>query len=218
MADLKLVIGNKNYSSWSLRAWIGLAEAGLAFDEVVLPLDTPEFAEKIPTYSGAKRVPVLIHGDLTVWDSLAILEYVADLAPEAGLLPDDGQARAVARCVAAEMHAGFAPLRRALPMNLKRPPRAIAIGDAVADDIARIQHIWLDCRDRYGDGGDCLFGGFTIADAMFAPVASRFATYQVPLDPVCAAYRDSLLNRPSFQRWQADGVAEAWVNQSYDAL
>jgi glutathione S-transferase len=211
VAALTLVVGNKNYSSWSLRPWLALRQAQIDFDEIVIPLYQAESKAALLRHSPAGRVPVLVHGDRTIWDSLAILEYLAETFPAARHWPEDAAARALARCIAAEMHAGFAALRAGLPMNLRehRPgrPRSAAVGA----DIARITAIWRDCRTRFGDRGPFLFGAFTAADAMYAPVATRFCTYGVELDPTCRAYADAVLALPAFQEWQAAAQEEPWV-------
>lgn len=211
MHDLALVIGNKAYSSWSLRAWLALKQTGAAFDEVVVPLDRPDSADRLRAESPSARVPVLHCGGLTVWESLAILEYIAETWPQAGLWPADPGARAVARAVSSEMHAGFAALRGSLPMDLKRRKTARPLPPAVAADVARILDIWRDCRTRFGTGGPFLFGPFTAADAMFAPVATRLDTYRVPVDDVASAYIEAILAWPAFRLWQAAAEAEPWI-------
>lgn len=216
MADFTLVIGNKNYSSWSLRPWLALKATGQPFDEVLVGLRRPDSKAKILSHSPAGKVPVLKHGDLLIWESLAICEYIAELFPEAGLWPRDPRARAVARAVAAEMHAGFAALRRDLPMDiagLSQVPRSA--GEEAKADIARIQQIWQDCRGRFGaggeegEGGDFLFGRFGIADCMYAPVATRLRSYRVPLDPVAEAYVAAIYAHPAMQEWCAAAAKEA---------
>jgi len=211
MSTVTLIIGNKAYSSWSLRAWLGLKAVGAPFDEVVIPLSRPDTAAAIARYSPSGRVPALVADGLTVWDSLAILESLAERFPAAGLWPQDPDARAVARSVAAEMHAGFAPLRREMRMDLKQRFPSCEPSPAVAADIARIAGIWRDCRARFGAGGPFLFGAFGIADCMYAPVVTRFETYGVPLDPACRAYADAVLALPAMRDWTADALAEAWV-------
>jgi len=206
---LTLVIGNKNYSSWSLRPWLALKAAGQPFDEVMIGLRQPETRARILAHSPAGKVPVLKDGDLLVWESLAICEYVAESFPEAGLLPADARARAVARSVMAEMHAGFAALRRDLPMDIHA--KGIAAGQPSEEarlDIARVQQIWEDCRGRFGQGGDYLFGRFGLADCMYAPVATRFRTYGVALDPVSTAYVDAIYAHPAMQEWMAAAAGE----------
>ena len=174
---LTLVIGNKNYSSWSLRPWIAMKVAELAFDEVVIPLYEPGSREAILKYSPAGKVPVLIDGERHVWELLAILEYLAEKFPGARLWPADAGARAHARVVATEMHGGFQALRKACPMNLWLPPKARAQADDVMENVRRIDALWSDCRARLGSGGPFLFGAFGTADAMYAPVVSRLHTY-----------------------------------------
>ena len=210
MSRLVLVIGNKNYSSWSLRPWLALRMAGLDFEEVRIPLYEPGSHDAILRHSPAGRVPVLRDGDVTVWDSLAICEYVAELAPQARLWPDDRAVRAHARSISAEMHAGFTALRTAMPMNLRieRATLAASPSAAVQDDVTRIIAIFEACRARHGAAGDYLFGRFTIADAMFAPVATRFRSYSVALPARAQAYADALFALAPMREWVAAGVAE----------
>jgi glutathione S-transferase len=209
--SLTLVIGNKNYSSWSLRPWIALTESGIAFDEILIPLDQSETKARIAAHSPAGRVPVLIHDDLHVWDSLAILEYLAETFAQRAWWPGDPQARARARSIAAEMHSGFAALRNAMPMNCRTRLPGRGINPESSRDIARIIDIWSACRAEFGGGGDFLFGAFSNADAMFAPVASRFLTYAVDLPPVAAAYVEALHNLPAMQAWLTAARSEPWV-------
>jgi glutathione S-transferase len=216
MPDFKLILGNKNYSSWSLRPYLALSHVGVPFDEVVIPLRHADTAERIAAHSPSGRVPVLVHGDLTVWDSLAICEYLADVFPEAKLWPADRAARATARSVSAEMHSGFAALRTDLPMNIRaeRPRRELFA--EVQADIARIRKIWRDCRARFGAGGRFLFGTFGVADAMFAPVVTRFRTYGINLDGGEAAYADAVWHLPALQRWAEAGQKEPWAIAQYE--
>jgi glutathione S-transferase len=218
LSDLTLVIGNKNYSSWSLRPWLALKAAGQSFEEKLIVLRRPETKAEILLQSAAGKLPVLKlnglkAGDLTIWESLAICEYIAETWPEAGLLPEDARARAVARSVMSEMHAGFAALRRELPMDIcKLSPLAqkgVTPGDEAKLDIARVQQIWQDCRGRFGKGGEFLFGRFGIADAMYAPVATRFRSYGVALDPVSEAYVNAIYAWPAMQEWCAAAAKEA---------
>src|SRR5208282_877027 len=199
---LRLVIGNKNYSSWSFRPWLALKVAGIAFEETLISLDAPDFKARLTALSGAGKVPVLIDGDTHVWESLAIFEYLAEKFPAAALWPQHPAARAHARAVAAEMHAGFLPLRRQLPMNVRRPvmPRALD-ADAVAD-VARIDAIWNECRARFGSGGPYLYGAFTAADAMYAPVVWRFHTYAVAVSAPASAYMRALMALPAWNEWR----------------
>lgn len=203
MAEFTLIIGNKNYSSWSLRPWLALKRAGLPFDEVLIALDQPNTRSEIFRWSPSGRVPCLVHGDVSVWESLAIMEYLAEIAPEAGLWPEDRGARALARAVSTEMHAGFSALRQALPMNIRSsfPGRPIPV--PVQEDINRVAAIWRDCRKRFGEsaGGPFLFGGFTIADAMYAPVVTRFTTYGVPLDEDARSYVATMTALPEMRAW-----------------
>jgi len=211
MPDMTLIIGNRNYSSWSLRAWLAMRVAGLAFDEVVIALDQPDTASRIAEYSRAGRVPILRHGDSSIWDSLAICEYAAELAPGVGLWPADRAARGMARSVSAEMHSGFAALRGALPMNIRADRPGVPIADDVQADIDRICQVWRDCRQAFGTGGPFLFGGFSIADAMFAPVASRFRTYRISVDELAQKYIDAIHTLPAMQESSAAAAAEPWV-------
>jgi glutathione S-transferase len=211
VSNLHLVIGNKNYSSWSLRPWMMLTMAGIPFRETVIPLDTPETVGLIAAYSGAGRVPVLHHGRQVVWESLAIMEYLAELFPEKHLWPKAVSARAVARAVANEMHAGFGALRSACPMNIRRAKKPVVMTDAVLKDVARIEAIWRDCRARFGKGGKFLFGKFSIADAMYAPVVSRFETYAIAVTDDTRAYMESVLNTPAFGAWREAALAESWI-------
>ncbi len=207
---LSLVIGNKNYSSWSLRPWIAMRHAGLAFEEVLIPLDQDDTARRLSEESPSGLVPVLRDGDLTVWDTLAICERVAELAPDAGLWPADAKARAVARSVAAEMHSGFSALRSECPMNIRRRS-AYAASPAVTRDIDRIKTVWRECRTLNGSGGPFLFGAFTIADAMYAPVCTRFRTYGLAEDDVAGSYIDAVLAHPAMRDWTEAARNEEWV-------
>jgi glutathione S-transferase len=208
---LKLFIGNKNYSSWSFRPWIGMKAAGVAFDEEVISLDAPEFKPTISKLSGTGKVPVLIDGDVRVWESLAILEYIAEKFPAAGLWPSDPGARAHARIIASEMHGGFLPLRRLCPMNMWRPVKKLALTAEVAANVARIDAMWTDCRTRFGKGGPFLFGTFGAADAMYAPVVSRFHTYAIEVGAQARTYMQAVMALSVYKEWQVAGVKESWV-------
>jgi len=205
---MKLVVGNKNYSSWSLRAWLALAATGEPFEEEVIALDQPGTKAAIAKHSPAGRVPVLIDGEVAVWESLAILEYLAERLPAANLWPADRAARARARSVSSEMHASFQALRGAAPMNLWRPVIALAVTPAVQADLDRICAIWTECRAKFGAGGPFLFGRFSNADAMFAPVATRIRTYALPVDAVSAAYVETIHTMPEFRRWHDAAMRE----------
>lgn len=211
MSKLQLVIGNKNYSSWSMRPWMALSMAGIPFRELVIPLDTPETAALIAQHSAAGRVPVLYHGRQRVWESLAIMEYLAELFPEKHLWPKPLAARAIARAVANEMHAGFGTLRNACPMNLRRPRKPVPMSEAALRDVARIEQIWRECRARFGKGGKFLFGRFSIADAMYAPVVSRFETYAVQVAADTRSYMDTIMNTEAFAAWREAALKETWV-------
>ena len=206
-----LVIGNKNYSSWSLRAWLLLAEAGIEFSEQRIPLDVENTAAELARFSPAGRVPVLLLGDEVIWDTLAIAETIAERWPEKKLWPDNVAARAHARSISAEMHAGFASLRETMPMNCRAMGRKVSIPDDLATDIDRIVDIWSDCRRRYHAEGDWLFGRFSIADAMFAPVVMRFRTYGMNLPESASVYPQRLLNSESMQNWLAAAESEVEV-------
>jgi glutathione S-transferase len=206
--DLTLVIGTQNVSSWSLRPWLALKQTGAAFKTEKITLRQPDTRQQILRHSPAGHVPILKDGERLIWDSIAILEYLAERFPAAQLWPQNTVARAVARSVSAEVHAGFAALRDDLSMDIRlqtvRQPNV-----AAAADIERITAIWRDCREHYGAGGDFLFGRFSNADAMYAPVVTRFKSYGVPLDPVSAAYRDAVLALPAMREWYAAAAAEA---------
>jgi glutathione S-transferase len=209
---LKLVIGNKNYSSWSMRPWLALRANDIAFEEIFIPLYTGDADKKrILSFTHSGKVPALIDGDVTVWDSLAIIEYVAERFPEARLWPEDRARRAHARSISSEMHSGFMALRNECGMNLHRPVRPIALSDDARANVARIEQIWMDCRARYGELGPFLFGTFGAADAMFAPVVHRFRTYAIAVAPQARAYMDTMMALPAFQEWTEAGLAETLV-------
>ena len=211
MSAFTLIVGNRNYSSWSLRGFLAVRAAGVPFDEVLIRLSEPGSKDELLKHSPAGRVPVLKHGERTIWDSLAIIEYLAEIRPDAGLWPADAAARAHARSIAAEMHAGFQALRAHMPMNLRKSLPGKGRGRDVAEDIERIFAIWTNCRARYGALGPFLFGRFSAADAMYTPVATRFRTDAVELDDVAQAYVDAVLMRPDFREWHAAALEEPWV-------
>lgn len=211
VSNLHLIIGNKNYSSWSLRPWMALSMAGIPFRETVIPLETPETAGLIAEHTGAGRVPVLRHGRLAIWESLAIMEYLAELFPEKKLWPKPIAARAMARSIANEMHAGFGALRNACPMNIRRPKKPVPLSEAVVRDIRRIEEIWRDCRTKFGKDGKFLFGKFSIADAMFAPVVSRLDTFAIAVSDESRTYIDTLMNTAAFQAWCEAALKETWI-------
>ncbi len=203
-----LAIGNKNHSSWSLRPWLALKAAGVVFDEQLIPLRQPDSKARILAFSPAGKVPALKIGGLLLWDSLSICEYVAETYPQAGLWPADAEARAVARSVAAEMHSGFMGLRRDLSMDIQRRLPLPALADDACGDIARVLAVWNECRAEYGKAGPYLFGGFSIADCMYAPVVTRFRTYGYGLDAVCQAYSDAVFAHPAMAEWCKAAEAE----------
>jgi glutathione S-transferase len=216
---LKLVIGNKNYSSWSMRPWVALRAGDIAFEEVFIPLYTGRAdKDRILAVTPSGKVPVLVDGEITVWDSLAIIEYVAERFPQSRLWPEDPAWRAHARSISAEMHSGFAALRNECGMNLHRPIGAIALSDAARADIARIQEIWIDCRNRYGKAGPFLFGAFSGADAMFAPVVHRFRTFAIDVAPQARDYMTAMMALPAFQQWTRDGLAETIVIEKFETV
>ena len=202
----QLVIGNKNLSSWSLRPWLALTKSGLPFDEVLVRLDEPGSRQNLQRYSPAGKVPVLIEDGAVIWDSLAIIEFIAESVPT--LWPAERSERALARSLAAEMHSGFMALRSAMPMNCCASGIKVEIGADVQRDIDRIQTIWSDCRERFGLRGPWLFGSFSAADAMFAPVVTRFQTYGVEVSAPVRQYMQTVLNDPDMQRWFAGAQDE----------
>ncbi len=216
MSEFTLVIANKNYSSWSLRPWLAMRMAGIAFDEIVIPLRQPETKAAILAHSAAGLVPILKHGGHRIWESIAILEYLAERFPAAQLWPEDPAARAHARSISAEMHAGFRALRINMPMNVRASKPGQGMTPEVAVDIARICEIWRDCRERYAAAGPLLFGRFSNADAMYAPVVTRFATYGVFLDDVSKAYCQTIRETPPMVEWYAAGAAEPWSIPDYE--
>ena len=214
---LKLVIGNKNYSSWSMRPWLALRANNIAFEEIFIPLYTGAAdKQRILDVTRSGKVPALVDGDITVWDSLAIIEYLAERSPQARLWPEDRAARAHARSISAEMHSGFMALRNECPMNLHRPIKPVALSDDARGNIARVQQIWSECRARHGGSGPFLFGAFGAVDAMFAPVVHRFRTYAVDVSPVAKAYMETMLALPAFAEWTRAGLAETLVIEKFE--
>lgn len=206
---MRLIIGNKNYSSWSLRAWLLMRVKNIAFEEERIPLDQADTKARILKYSSAGRVPVLIDGDTTVWDSLAIVEYLADKFPTLGIWPQAPEPRAQARSISAEMHSGFAALRSAMPMNCRSAYPGKGVTPASTADIARITALWEDCRKRFGAAGPFLFGEFSAADAFYAPVVSRFLTYAVPLTPISQRYVEAVSALPAMREWVGSASTES---------
>ena len=208
---LKLLIGNKKYSSWSFRPWFAMRVAGIAFEEQVIPFESDAFRRDVGGVSGTGKVPVLIDGDIAIWESLAILEYLAEKFPAVGLWPKDVAARAHARAVANEMHAGFQALRNHLPMNVARRINRRELPPPVVANVRRIETLWADCRARFGKAGPFLFGAFGNADARYAPVVSRFHTYAVDVGPQSRDYMTAMMALPAWQEWVAAGIKEPWL-------
>jgi glutathione S-transferase len=215
---LTLVIGNRNYSSWSMRPWLAMRASNIAFEEVFIPLytDNPADKKRILQFSRAGKVPVLVDGDVTVWDSLAIIEYLAERFPERKLWPEDRATRAHARSISAEMHSGFVALRNECGMNLHRPVGAVPLSADAKANITRVEEIWRDCRARYGSGGPFLFGAFSGADAMYAPVVHRFRTYAIEVGPEAKAYMETMMALPAFREWTDAGLAETLVIEKFE--
>jgi len=207
--DTTLYVGNRNYSSWSLRGALLVRQSGIAFREVMIPLDTEEFAAKIGAVSPTRRVPVLHVDGLVIWDTLAIAEFLHEQSPAAGLWPQDRAARARARSISAEMHSGFGDLRSSMPMDV-RSRHTVPMTPDLQADIARIDALWNDCRATYGRSGEYLFGAWCAADAMYAPVVSRFRTYGVELSPVARRYADAVWQWPALKLLVAEAAVEPW--------
>jgi len=216
MSEYVLYHGNKNYSSWSMRAWLALRASGVEFEEVAFHLGEPGIRDRIRRHSPTGRVPALRHRDLTIWDSLAIGEYLAEQAPGAGLWPAAREARAVARSVCAEMHSSFPALRRHMPFNVRRSSPGKGRAEGVQEDIDRTAQIWNDCRESYGDDGPFLFGRYGLPDIFFAPVVTRFNTYRVDLDEISSAYASTILRHVHIAEWFRAARAETWVEPEFD--
>ena len=218
---MKLILANKAYSSWSMRPWLLMRVFDLAFDERVIPLDEPGSAAEIRLINPAGKVPVLLDGDLKIWDSLAIVEYLAEKYSDLPLWPRDTEARAVARSMAAEMHSGFMALRRNLPMNMRRAPKPARLDAAAAAtvtvEVARIEAVWAEARGRFGADGPFLFGAFGAADAMYAPVVNRLHAYAVPVSDETRLYMSAMMALPAWRDWQAEADAEGWHLERIDA-
>ncbi|MCB1421479.1 MAG: glutathione S-transferase family protein [Nitratireductor sp.] len=206
---MRLYIGNKNYSSWSFRPWIAMKVKEIEFEEVLVPFDDEGGNPKFREFSPSGKVPTLVDGDLTIWESLAILEYLAERFPEKTFWPRETAARAMARAVANEMHGGFGGLRSECPMNMRREIRAIEVSDSVRRDVARIEKLWSDCLET--SGGPFLFGEFSNADAMFAPVVNRLEKYALSEHPAVAAYTKAMKALPAWIEWEEAGIAEPWI-------
>ena len=213
---LTLVIANKAYSSWSLRPWLAMKVAGIPFEEVVIPLRQDDTKARILEHSPAGKVPVLKDGSIVVWESLAILDYLAEHYPHCGLWPSNPVARANARSVAAEMHGNFQGVRGHYPMNVRRSYPGYAPTEDSGRDTARIEALWADARGRFGQGGPFLFGEFTAADAMYAPIVTRFVTYDVKVSDESRAYMQAILDLPAMQQWYREAKEEAWVVPAFE--
>ncbi len=213
-----LIIANKAYSSWSLRPWILLRQFGVPFDETTVQLDRAETRADILRYSPAARCPVLLDGDRAIWDSLAIIEYVAEALPDRAVWPRDAAARARARSLSAEMHSGFMALRSHLPTNFRRTVRERSLTPEAAADIARIEQAFASARQEFGGRGDFLFGDFSAADAMFAPVVNRLHVYAAPVAPSTRAYMDAIMALPAWADWREGAFAEPWTIEKYEIL
>jgi glutathione S-transferase len=211
MSKPHLVVGNKNYSSWSFRPWLAMKASGIDFTEEVVRLDRPDTKARIAEHSRAGRVPILKHDGVIVWESLAIIEYLAERFPAARLWPADLKARALARSISNEMHAGFQALRSSCPMNMRRPRRRLDISAAALENVRRIDEMWQDCRATHGGGGPFLFGTFSAADAMYAPVVNRFDVYDLPASRPAKAYMEAVKALPAYREWEEAGRQEDWV-------
>lgn len=214
----RLIVGNRNYSSWSLRPWLFLRQSGLAFTTEVIPLDTADFKRQVAAVSPTLRVPVLLDGETTVWDSLAICLYAAERWPCLVTWPVDMAARAMAMSVTAEMHSGFAALRTHCPMNIRRTVADYAVPQLALADLARVLAMWSEARSRFAAGGDFLFGPFSLADAFYAPVVTRLLTYQVPLQGIARDYVDAVMALPAMREWCSAAVAEPWSIAASDQV
>ncbi|MDX2258885.1 MAG: glutathione S-transferase family protein [Hyphomicrobiaceae bacterium] len=214
---MHLVIANKLYSSWSMRPWLVLTACDIPFEETVIPLRLPDTAERIRAYSPSGKLPVLIDGDAVVWESLAIISHLADRFPDRPVWPQGLAARAHAKAIAMEMHAGFMALRQACPMNLGKRFATPPLADDLSANIARIEEIFVGTRARFAAGGPYLFGSFSAADAMFAPVVTRLDTYGLPVSAATRAYMDAVLAHPAFLAWKRAALAEPWTIEAYEA-
>jgi glutathione S-transferase len=215
---LKLILANKAYSSWSLRPWILLAQLKIPFEEVIIPMDQAETRAAMLEYAPTGKCPSLQDGKIVIWESLAIIEYLAEAFPDKTVWPKGKAARAHARSLASEMHAGYVALRQACPTNFRRPVKAIPLSDEVRADVARIEAAWAHARATFGRGGAFLFGRFSAADAMFAPVVNRFHVYDVHVSTQTRAYMDAMMGLPAWKAWIADAHAEPWRIERYEAI
>ncbi len=206
-----LYIGNRNYSSWSLRPFMALTMAGIDFETKLIRFGEPQFSKRVKRISKAGLVPILVHGEITIWDTLAIAEYAAETWPKRNLWPSNKRARAMARSASAEMHSSFRNLRNACPMNIRRPQKPVPFNDGILRDVARLEELWAQCRKEFGKGGPFLFGKFSIADAMFTPVVSRLETFDFKVKPATRDYMQAILDTSAFKQWQSLALKEKWI-------
>ncbi|MCH9807807.1 MAG: glutathione S-transferase family protein [Alphaproteobacteria bacterium] len=215
---MHLIMANKLYSSWSMRPWLVMKSVGLEFEETVVALKQPDTKQRIGEFTPSGRVPVLIDGDMVVWESVAIISVLSDMFPDLPIWPQgDIKARAHAKAISLEMHAGFQALRQICPMNLGKRFATPPLSEELKADIARLEEIWRDTRQRFGGEGGYLFGDFSAADAMYAPVVTRLDTYQLPVGEDTREYMDTVLNNPLFLEWKAQAFAEPWTIEAYEA-
>jgi glutathione S-transferase len=214
---LTLVIANKLYSSWSMRPWLVLRAFDIAFEDVTIPLRTPESKASLAKYSPSGKVPVLIDGDRTIWESLAIIEYLAERHPDKAIWPKDAAVRAHARSISNEMHGGFMPLRQGCAMNLGARFKTPEMTESMQANVARVEQIWAETRERFGSAGPYLYGNFSAADAMYAPVVTRLDTYQIPVKPETRIYMDAILAQPDVMAWKNAALKEPWDIEDYEA-
>jgi glutathione S-transferase len=214
--SLTLVIANKCYSSWSFRPWILMRHLGIPFQEVVVPLAEPSTRETLLRHTPSGKAPCLHDNDLTVWDSLSIIEYLADSHPQYAVWPTDRRARALARSLAAEMHSGFMDLRALLPMNMRRKVQRRELTAGALADVARLEQAFGEARDHFGRGGDFLFGDFSAADAMFAPIVNRLHVYDVTVTPMTRTYMDRMMALPAWREWSGQATIEPWTIAKYE--
>ena len=215
---LRLVIANKAYSSWSQRPWVLMRHFEIPFEETVIAMDRPETRAQMLAFAPTGKCPALVDGGIVVWESLAIVEYLAESFPELRIWPREKPARALARALASEMHASFTALRGHCPTQYRRPVRKIALTPQVEADVARIEAAWADARARHGAGGPFLFGAFCAADAMLAPVVNRLHTYDIPVKPETRAYLDAMMAVPAWKAWEAGAKEEPWSIAHYDQI
>jgi len=215
--EMQLYIANKLYSSWSMRPWLLMTALGIPFDETVVPMSLPDSKARMLDVAPTGKMPCLVDGGVKVWESLAIIEYLHEKHPEKGIWPADPAYRAHARAISAEMHAGYQALRLACPMNLGKRFHPRDLGSDVEDNVRRFQGLVSDARRRFGAGGDFLYGAFTAADAMYAPLVTRLDTYQIPLAPQTRAYVNAVLAHPAFVKWRTEALAEPWSLPDYEA-